>query len=107
MSMGAIVGGYARTATDARGLGGLWFQALRTVLDFRGPGLEIYGSEGWGFESLRGAPYDAIPSTSDVGELSRVPWRREATHASFGQSSSNNLPGELCLSQHRAQRAPR
>jgi hypothetical protein len=38
---------------DAGGLGSASLQALRTPVDTHGHGLDIYGSEGWGFESLR------------------------------------------------------
>ncbi len=38
---------------DAGGIETLSFRAVWTVVDAYGHGLEIYGSEGWGFESLR------------------------------------------------------
>jgi hypothetical protein len=38
---------------DTRGIGTLSFRAVWTAVDTHGRRLEIYGSEGWGFESLR------------------------------------------------------
>ena len=38
---------------DAHGIESLSFRAVRTAVDVCGHGLEIYGSEGWGFESSR------------------------------------------------------
>jgi hypothetical protein len=40
-------------AVDSSGTGSLQFQSVWTPVDLRGRRLEIYGSEGWGFESLR------------------------------------------------------
>jgi len=51
--LGAIPCGPHRTGVDAGGHGTLSFQALWTLLDTRGHGLEIYGSGGWVFESPR------------------------------------------------------
>jgi len=51
--LGAIRGGSLRTAVDADGLESLSFRAVWTAADGCGRRLEIYGSEGWGFESLR------------------------------------------------------
>ena len=38
---------------DTGGLEGPPFQRVWTLMDPHGRRLEIYGSEGWGFESLR------------------------------------------------------
>ena len=51
--LGAILCGSPRTAVDACGIESLSFRAAWTAVDTRGQRLEIYGSEGWGFESLR------------------------------------------------------
>jgi len=40
-------------AVDAGGIEGLLFRPVWTAMDAHGRCLEIYGSEGWGFESLR------------------------------------------------------
>jgi hypothetical protein len=51
--LGAILCGFPRSPVDTRGLRSPSFRALRTPTDAHGPRLEIFGSEGWGFESLR------------------------------------------------------
>jgi hypothetical protein len=51
--LGAILCGFLRTAMDVDGIESPLFRAVWTVVDAHGHGLEIYGSEGWGFESLR------------------------------------------------------
>jgi hypothetical protein len=51
--LGAIFCGLVWTAVDSSGTGSLQFQSVWTPADLRGRRLEIYGSEGWGFESLR------------------------------------------------------
>ena len=51
--LGAIRGGQLRTAVDTRGTESVSFRAVWTAVDTCGLRLEIYGSEGWGFESLR------------------------------------------------------
>ncbi|MBT8194278.1 MAG: hypothetical protein KJP22_12810, partial [Acidimicrobiia bacterium] len=51
--LGAILCGSLRTAVDAGGLKRPSFRPVWTPTDARGHGLEIYGSEGWEFESLR------------------------------------------------------
>jgi len=51
--MGAILRALVWTAVDSSGTGSLRARSVWTPLDTHGQGLEIYGSEGWGFESLR------------------------------------------------------
>jgi hypothetical protein len=51
--LGAIRGGLLWTCVDAGGIESLSFRAVWTVVDTCGHGLEIYGSGGWGFKSLR------------------------------------------------------
>ena len=51
--LGAILCRLLRTAVGAGGPESLWFRAVRTSVDAHGHRLEIYGSGGWGFESLR------------------------------------------------------
>jgi hypothetical protein len=51
--LGAIRCGRVWTGVDAGARGSLSFRRVWTPVDTRGRGLEIYGSEGWGFESLR------------------------------------------------------
>jgi hypothetical protein len=51
--LGAILRGPHRTRVDDGGLGSPSLRRSWTIVDSRGHGLEIYGSEGWGFESLR------------------------------------------------------
>ena len=51
--LGAIRCELLWTAVDAGGIERLWFLAVWTAMDTCGYGLEIYGSEGWGFEPLR------------------------------------------------------
>ena len=51
--LGAIRCGPAWAAVDSCGPECLPFRPLWTRVDGCGRGLEIYGSEGWGFESLR------------------------------------------------------
>ena len=54
---GAILGAkrceLAWTAVDAGGLESLVFRRVWTAMDLHGHSLEIYGSEGWGFEFSR------------------------------------------------------
>jgi hypothetical protein len=51
--LGAIRCGLVWTAVDVCGIESLSFRHVWTAVDTHGHGLEIYGSEGWGFESLR------------------------------------------------------
>ena len=51
--LGAILCGLLWTCVDSCGLEGLSFRAVWTAVDCCGHGLEIYGSEGWGFEFSR------------------------------------------------------
>jgi hypothetical protein len=51
--LGAILCGLAWTVVDTDGIGTVQDQDVGTFLDAGGHRLEIYGSEGWGFESLR------------------------------------------------------
>jgi hypothetical protein len=51
--LGAILCGPAWTAVDACGIESSCFRRVWTVVDVCGHGLEIYGSEGWGFEFSR------------------------------------------------------
>ena len=46
---------------DVCGIESLSFRAVWTSVDAHGHPLEIYGSEGWGFESLRRATQDIVP----------------------------------------------
>jgi hypothetical protein len=52
-SLGAICGGLLRLSMDGDGIASLQYKAEGTAVDARGRRLDIYGSEGWGFESLR------------------------------------------------------
>ena len=49
----AIRGGLVWTAVDAGGIESLSFRDVWTAVDTCGHRLDIYGSEGWGFEFLR------------------------------------------------------
>ncbi len=51
--LGAILCGPHQTGVDGNGIETTLFQALWTPMDTYGRRLEIYGSEGWGFESCR------------------------------------------------------
>ncbi len=51
--LGAIRCGLLWTGVDSCGIESLSFRAVWTSVDGCGHRLEIYGSEGWGFESLR------------------------------------------------------
>jgi len=51
--LGAILYGFPWTATDARGTRNRSDQAKWTSVDNPGHLVEIYGSEGWGFEFSR------------------------------------------------------
>jgi hypothetical protein len=51
--LGAIRGGLLRTPVDGYGHRTVPFRAVWTAVDAHRRRLEIYGSEGWGFESLR------------------------------------------------------
>jgi hypothetical protein len=52
-TLGAIRRGLVWTAADARGTESLSFRAVWTAVDTHRHRLEIYGSEGWGFEFSR------------------------------------------------------
>ena len=56
---------------DVWGLGSPQFQAGSTLIDTRGHRLEIYGSGGWGFESLRACC--AKPLLMTASTLATVP----------------------------------
>ncbi len=51
--LGAIRPGLVWTAVGAGGIETLSFRLVWTAMDGRGRRLEIYGSGGWGFKSLR------------------------------------------------------
>ncbi len=51
--LGAIRCGPVWTAVDTCGIESLSFRAVWTAVDCCGLRVEIYGSEGWGFQSLR------------------------------------------------------
>ena len=51
--LGAIRNGLLRSWMDGDGHGGLSLRDVWTASDSHGLRLEIYGSGGWGFESLR------------------------------------------------------
>ena len=52
-SRGELPAAYGEFLMAAVRLGGLLFRAVWTAVDGCGHSLEIYGSGGWGFESLR------------------------------------------------------
>ncbi len=63
------------TAVDACGIESPPFRAVWTAVDGCGHRLEIYGSEGWGFESLRachGSPCSARVPVVELCSCSRV-----------------------------------
>ncbi len=73
--LGAIRCGFVWTAVDACGIETLSFRHVWTAVDTHGCRLEIYGSEGWGFESLRaryGNPCSARVSVVELCNCSRV-----------------------------------
>jgi hypothetical protein len=51
--LGAIRGGRRGSCVDPGGIGSLLLSHVWTDVDTYGHRLEIYGSEGWGFGSLR------------------------------------------------------
>jgi hypothetical protein len=60
--VGAILCGLVWTAVDTGGIERLSFRAVWTAVDVCGHGLYIYGSGGWGFESLRACYQDPCMS---------------------------------------------
>jgi len=58
--LGAIHCGFAWTGVDAGGRLSLPLRPVWTLMDIHGHRLEIYGSEGWGFESLQACCRDPL-----------------------------------------------
>ncbi len=67
--LGAIRGGRRGSCVDPGGIGSLQVRPAWTLVDASGHGLEIYGSGGWGFESLRACHRKPLrkAGVSDVG----------------------------------------
>ena len=63
--LGAIPCGRLWTGVDACGIETLSFRTVWTAVDACGHGLEIYGSEGWEFESLRAIR--EVPTAQGLG----------------------------------------
>jgi hypothetical protein len=61
---------------DTRGIESLPFRPVWTAVDAYGRRLEIYGSEGWGFESLRACFTQSVAAQSPAVRIARI-WVHE------------------------------
>ncbi|CAN5746471.1 hypothetical protein BH23ACT5_BH23ACT5_18520 [soil metagenome] len=102
--LGAIRGGFVRTVLDTGGVKTIQEQDVWTLRDTRGRRLEIYGSGGWGFQSLRAchrkSPAQAGAFSQRTAKTSdRAPNNdcMSATFASNGASSSSGAAATAWL----------